>query len=102
MCNPFSLHGVMLNILCPSLTLHGYHDTSYNNKTGYKNISSSLHTCGICQLNKDCRAEVALLVEVGVVVAGEPLVRVVGHHSKVLFVCGIYSVTIQPDSVILK
>ena len=46
---------------------------------------------------EDCRAEVVLLLFVGVVVGGETWVWVVGDGADVLFVSRVFALTAEPD-----
>ena len=102
MSKPSPFHGVVLYIFCPCLTLNSYHHTFYNGHIVTDGKALSRLTFRVLKLNKDCWAEVTLLVEVWVVVTGESLVRVVGQLSKVLLICRVYAVTVKPDSVILR
>jgi hypothetical protein len=99
---PSPFHGVVLYVFCPCLTLYSYHHTFYNNNIVKDGNTYPKLTFRVFKLNKNCWAEVALLVEVWIVVTGESLVRVVDQLSKVLFICWVYAVTVKPDSVILK
>jgi len=79
------LLGVVLNVLSPGLTLH----------------RDQYSMSRIVQVSENNWTEVAFLIKIGIEVSRDPIGRIVSHLSDVLTIGGIFSIALDPDSVIL-